>query len=265
MNIFKYEIKHYFLPTLITLILACLLGSAFLSFYPIFLKDIEGFIALIANYPPEMLAFLQFNPSDLATIFGLYGLVIHFQLIVSGTFACWLGCDLVAKEDYSRTWDFLLTKPLARRTIFGAKVFVLFLYLLIYNAILAALLFYVAGYYNPQPCDLLVFTKIHLGFTLIILVFASFGVLLGVCLRRIKSVLGVAISFVGANFVLSYLGEIIDQPWIAYFLLFTYFPVMDIATNKDLEIAYPIIVLSIIILTLLSAALIYCRRDIKAN
>ena len=69
------------------------------------------------------------NFSDLLSVLGFYAVNnVIYMMVLGSIFAIVLSSNILLKEEYNKTAEYLLTRPLTRSEIFFSKLAVLFLH-----------------------------------------------------------------------------------------------------------------------------------------
>ena len=96
----------------------------------------EALNAVMANYPPELLAAFGWDQMDLGTVLGFFAFAFSFIQIMISIQAANYGFSLVSVEERELTADFLLAKPVGRAKILTSKLLAALACLLITNIVL---------------------------------------------------------------------------------------------------------------------------------
>lgn len=96
------------------------LGVLLIPFYDVFLEQEEQFSALLANYPPELMAFFggSLNFADPAEYVNTY---LSFMPMLLGIFAILTGAGLIASDEESGRLDLILAHPISRTALFWGR------------------------------------------------------------------------------------------------------------------------------------------------
>lgn len=265
MNIVKFELKNYLLSFTIWVIGLMAVSVGFMSFFPMFNSDMKAVIDLLSQYPKEILQLIGINePASLVSVFGYYGVIILYSTFAGGIFALQLGLSLVSKEKRNKTTDFLFSRPISRLSIFVAKISTGLFYLLVLNIVLAITMYFVCNAYSPFPVEFVKIFTVHLGLFFIQLLLYSIGILFAVTFKKVRSCAAIAIGFLGMNFVIGYLAEVIAKDWVRYFTVFKYFPVSETIASGHLH--WPALIICVLgfILCITTSGYLYLTKDLHA-
>ena len=122
MNVFRQEIRANLKSTLLWTAVLTGISAMVLSFYPIFQKDLDNFVAVLNNFPDVMKSIMGMNAHIFFSPLEYYCFVLNFTLLFAGIQAMNLGVGIVSKETRDKTADFLMTKPISRTRILHAKI-----------------------------------------------------------------------------------------------------------------------------------------------
>ncbi|HEY2421828.1 MAG TPA: ABC transporter permease subunit, partial [Neobacillus sp.] len=202
MNIFFHELKAYRKSTIIWSISLMLIVVLFLSFYPSFTKDMEGFKKLMEGYPVAIRKALGLNLEYLFTILGFYCFPLSFITLCGAIQAMNLGTSIVSKEVQEKTADFLLTKPVTRTTVLTSKLLAALASIIITNIVYLAAASIIAFQVKTESFSFNVFFMLSLTLFFVQLIFLAVGIIISVSVPKIKSVLTVSLATVFAFYFL---------------------------------------------------------------
>ena len=98
------------------------LGLMVTSVYDVVLENQEQLLALISNYPPEMMAFFGDTP-EFATPEGFLSIeYFGFMPVILGIFAVLAGSGLLAGDEENGTLDLILGHPVSRTSFFLGRL-----------------------------------------------------------------------------------------------------------------------------------------------
>ncbi len=264
MNIFRFELKSNLRSTIIWIAVLCLVAWGFMMIYPNFLADSAGIIKLINNYPPELLKAIGFVPDQFFSVLGFYTFVLVYIELIAAMQAMVLGLATSGREIRTRTSDFVLTKPVKRWEILGAKSLAILTILIVTNLCLMLVSYISISQVADRSFSLTALVMVNISTFLLQLVFAAIGILLGVTFRKLRSVAPVSLSIVFGFFVVNMLKGIFDDAWIRYFSPFQFFEKYLIITSKSFETPFLLYTIFVIIGMTLMSFVYYSIKDIHA-
>jgi len=112
---------------------AIVLGFTFmiLSIYPSFAEMGEQMAQLMSKLPQEMARAFGIDDATWSSIIGFYATYYGIYItLLMGIFTASTGATILGKEERDGTAEFLLTRPLSRRTVVNSKYAALFTLLL---------------------------------------------------------------------------------------------------------------------------------------
>jgi ABC-2 type transport system permease protein len=226
-NLFWKEFKRNAAGLAVWTAAITLLVTATMAVYPTFLenrKQVMGFLSLI---PKGALQFKGIaNLDDLLSVLGFYaGNNGIFLMLLGSVFAITLSANILLKEEYHRTAEFLMARPLTRSRIFFSKVAVVFLNLLLLNLVvssvgLAEMHLVQAGPVPPGP-----FLTLSLYTFLLNVLFAAAGIFLSTLVRRPRPITTFCIGLVLILYFINTISKITENVSdIGYISPFRYVP-----------------------------------------
>ena len=264
MNIFLFELKSNFKSAVIWIFVLCLVAWGFMMIYPSFLSDSAGIIEVFKHYPPEVMKALGFVPDQFFSVLGFYSFVLIYVELIAAMQAMVLGLGTSGREIRTRTSEFVLTKPVKRWEILGAKSLAILTILAITNVFLMITSYLSIAQVAQGSFSLNALLLVNLSTFLLQLVFAALGILLGVTFRKLRSVAPVSLGIVFGFFVVNMLKGIFDEAWIRYFSPFQFFDKYLIIADKTFETPFLLYAVALILgLTIFSFAY-FSNKDIHA-
>jgi len=136
-NLFLKEMKRNTTPLAIWMIVITALISVTMLVYPTFMENQSKIIGMMNIIPKSALQFKGINNfTDLLSVMGFYAANnVIYMMLLGSIFAIVLGSNILLKEEYSKTAEYLLTRPLTRSEIFFSKLGVVLLYIFFLNMV----------------------------------------------------------------------------------------------------------------------------------
>src|SRR6056300_497022 len=107
-----------------------------LSIYPSFSHMGEDMVKLMSNLPEEYAKAFGMDEATWSSIIGFYATYYGIYItLLMGIFTASTGAAILGKEERDGTAEFLLTRPLSRRTVVNSKYAALFTLLLAIYAV----------------------------------------------------------------------------------------------------------------------------------
>ena len=179
-------------------IVICLLISFTMSFYDTFIQNQKQILGMVSLVPAGILKFRGIsNITDMLSVLGFYSANnIIYMMVLGSIFSIVLASNILLKEEYNKTAEFLLSKPLTRGEIFFTKCAVLTLNILLLNIIAASVGIISIecvkmGNYNIKSYFVLTFYTLLLNF-----LFGSIGLFVSTLIKRPKPITTFSIAIV---------------------------------------------------------------------
>ncbi len=263
MNLFIFEIKNSARYTILWAILLSLAAWGFLNMYPSFSGDIESTKVVLEKLPETVRQALNVDLDLFFSLAGFYGYIFNFLMLAGSIMALNLSLKLFSQESSLKTADFLLTKPISRKSIFISKLFAGIMQLLIFNLIFNLVTILTVNSINENTNSSDVFILINLSLFIVQLIFFALGSFMGTALPKIKSTISIAMPTVFALFIISALDSAIKSIKLSEITPFSFFNRNYILLNNAFETKYLILSIGIIFLLLFFALKASSRKEIK--
>ena len=264
-NLFLKEIRRNSVSLIIWMIVITLLIVVTMSFYRTFTENqskITGMLSLIPKGALQFKGISNFN--DLMSVLGFYAANnVIYMMVLGSIFSIVLSSNILLKEEYDKTAEYLLTRPVTRSEIFISKLAVLSINVFMLNLVTAMAGFICMELVMKDPFRISAFLILSLYTLLLNILFGAIGLFLSTLVKRAKPVTTFSIGLVLIFYFIYTLSKITESAAkIGYLSPFRYASVD--ATNPaytiDLwHLAYFIGIS--LILTGLSYRL-YLRKDI---
>lgn len=264
MNMYLHELKALFRNALFWALGMTAIVSLYFSLYPSVLRDAAGFKNILSGYPPQVQAMLGVTMDSVTSALGFYSMVLTFVVLCGAIQAMHYGASLLSKETREHTADFLMVKPVSRRSIVHAKLLAALtllvgtdlVYWIFASSFVAATV--AAGF------DTGVFALLNLTLLLVQLIFFSLGFGLSVCFNRLRAVLPVSLGTVFGFYLIGAVFATSDTDGSRYTSPFKYFSSPWIIAHGSYETGYLLAGLAIVVVGIGVAYGVYGRKDIHA-
>ena len=264
MNIYLHELKAYRKSTIIWSCSLVLLIILFLSMFPSFSKDATDVKKLIEGYPEAFRKAIGLSLDTLFTLLGFYSYLFVYVGLCGSIQAMNLGTSIISKEVREKTADFLLTKPVTRKTIMTAKLLAILTSLVITNVVYLISAIIMANVVKTEAFSLKIFIMISITLFFVQLMFMALGVIISVVFPKIKSVLPISLGTVFGFFMLGMLSTTTSTDIWRFLIPFKYYDTAYIIKNSSYETSFIIVEIVFIIVTIFASYLIYDKKDIHA-
>lgn len=264
MNIFLHELRSYWKPTIIWALSLSAIAVIFLAMYPAFTNDIAASKNILANLPQALRDVVNLSLSNFFTVAGFYAYLLTYVLLAGAVQATNLGIGIIAKEDITKTAEFLLTKPISRQKIITSKIIAALCLIIITNVIFVTSSFVAAHVVSHEPFDSGIFMILTSTLLLVQIAFLSIGLLLSVLIPKIKSIVSVSLPVVFSLFIIGTIGSVIGTDSARYISPFKYFDSNFIINHGTIEIKFLVVELVLVVVSILACYLIFIKRDIRS-
>lgn len=237
-----------------------------MSIFP-YMKNMGDEMAILMRKMPEgMSKAMGIDEQTFNSILGMYNtyygvyIIVFLSIYTSST-----GATIISKEEKNKTAEFLLTKPISRKNIFGTKLSVLFTLTFIAYIVqsVTAIIFVTA--FGGDDVKWSVFITMHTHGLILILFFTCIGLFLSMLIKPKTNFMGMTVGFVFGSYFLNTIARATDTvSWIGYISPFHY---LDFSvSDPHYSINFPVvgIILFVSTLLLIGSYRIYERKDISA-
>lgn len=192
------ELKRNRLSLIIWAVIVGLLIGFTMSFYRTVLHNQSQVIGMANLIPSTALKFKGIsNVRDLFSVMGFYSTNnIIYMMLLGSIFSIVLSSNILLKEEYNKTAEFLLSKPITRKEIFLTK-YTVFAFNTVALNFIAALIGIVSiqlvktAEYNIKTFLMLSFCTLLLNF-----LFGTIGLFVSTLIKRSKPITSLAIGIV---------------------------------------------------------------------
>ena len=262
-HIYKYEVSIRWRSVWVWSASLFALLAAFMSLYPAYSAESEAMVAVLANFPPEFTQMFGLSDLDLGSLLGFYAFCFVFCQLCLAIQASNYGFGLISAEESQHTADFLLTKPVSRRSIFWSKVLAALTSLTVTNLVvwLGSLLF-IALFKGNNAMEVGLILLILGGIFIFQMLFFSFGLLISVLVGKIRSVISWSLGLSFGLYLLNALGGVVKDVNLEYLSPFKHFAPVSIITQGRYDWPFILIDAGFIVAALMLALWVYQKRDI---
>jgi len=266
-NLFLKEIRRNGVSLFIWMAIIILLISVTMSVFRTFIENQSKIMGLLNIIPGGLLEFKGISDVNaLLSVMGFYTANnVIYMMVLGSIFSIVLGVNILLKEEYNKTAEYLLTKPLTRTEIFFSKSIVVLvnIFLLNLGTSLAGLIS--LELVKNGPVSIKAFGILSLNTFLLNLLFGAAGLFMSTAVKRARPITTVCIGFVLVLYFIYTLSKITTSiSWLGYIAPFK-FVNMDV-TNPGYGLGIRNIAYFIILSGLLSlmSYRLYIKRDIYA-
>src|SRR4030042_6917098 len=126
-NLYRMEMKRNSLSLFLWTLVITLLISVTMSIYPTFIENQSRIFGMLNLIPKGVLQFKGFSDlNELLSPMGFYSANnVIYMMVLGSIYAIVLASGILLKEEYNKTAEYLLTRPITRSEIFLSKLAVL--------------------------------------------------------------------------------------------------------------------------------------------
>jgi ABC-2 type transport system permease protein len=197
-NLFLKELGRNTLSFVIWTIVITLFISVTMAVYPVFLENQSKVIGMMSIVPGELLQFKGIsNFNDLLSPLGFYAVNnIIYMMVLGSIYAIVLSSGILLKEEYNKTAEYLLTRPLTRSEIFVSKLAVFALNVFLLNLVTTLAGFICLQLVKDGPFSFSAFLILSLYTLLLNILFGAIGLFISTLIKRAKPITTFSIGLV---------------------------------------------------------------------
>lgn len=230
MPIILMEIKRSLTSFLIWVVAVGLMMVLVIVLYPM-VKD------MYAAIPPEFMEMMDaFGgiPDSIMEYFATEGGMM--MQICAAIYAVFLGFNAIGKEEREHSTDIIYSLPISRRSFFLHKLLAVMIQVVAFSLLLYVI--NLGSLLIIEKVDILLFTIFSLVFTLMMMVIAALGFILGATVKgSVKAMSSLLIIF--PMYIISIISQLTQKEWLQnlkYLSVFTFAdPVKLLKTDQDME------------------------------
>ena len=264
-NLFLKEMRRNAFSLIIWMIVITLLITVTISVYRTFMENqsqITGMLSLIPKGALQFKGISNFN--DLLSVLGFYAANnVIYMMVLGSIYSIVLASNILLKEEYDKTAEYLLTRPVTRSEIFFSKLAVISLNIFILNLVTSLAGFTCMELVKEGPFSINAFLILSLYTLLLNGIFAATGLFLSTLVKRAKPITTSCIGLVLIFYFIYTISKItVSIAKIGYLSPFRYVDMNVVSPGYTIDIWHLIYFVGIgILLTGLSYR-IYMRKDI---
>jgi ABC-2 type transport system permease protein len=158
-------------------------------------KQIAGMVNILPAMAMKMRGFSNIN--DIFSILGFYTANnLVYMMLIGSIFSITISSGILLKEEYGKTAEYLMSRPISRMEIFSTKLSVTFLNILILNLVATltgfiAIMIFKKGTFHFQPFLVISFYTLLLN-----LLFGSAGLFISMMMKRAKPITSLCVGLV---------------------------------------------------------------------
>ncbi|HZM14314.1 MAG TPA: ABC transporter permease subunit, partial [Bacteroidales bacterium] len=212
-NLFARELKGNAFSLLMWTMVITVLISLTMSVYGTFLENNSKILAMMSILPKGALQFKGIsNIDDLFSVLGFYSANnVIYMLVLGSIYAIVLSSNILLKEEYNKTAEYLLSWPLTRSEVFTSKSAVVFLNVIFLNIVTAAAGFISMTIVKTEPYSINAFLILTFYTLLLNLFFGAVGLFMSTLVKRSRPITILSIGLVLILYFLYTLSKITES------------------------------------------------------
>jgi ABC-2 type transport system permease protein len=225
-------------------------------------QQIAGMVNLVPAVAIKMRGFS--NISDIFSVMGFYTANnLIYMMLIGSIYSIVLSSNILLKEEYGKTAEYLMSRPITRGEIYLTKLSLVFLNVVLLNLLATLVGFISIMVYKKESFNLQPFVVISIYTLLLNLLFSGLGFFISVMVKRAKPV---TFFCVGLTLVLYFVYTISRMAGVdgtfGYISPFKWVNVAVLSPSYGLEISRVAAFLGFTALLVLVSGFIYRRKDI---
>lgn len=225
-------------------------------------QQIEKMVEIIPMAAMKMRGFS--NISDIFSVMGFYAANnIVYMMLLGSIYAIVLSSNILLKEEYEKTAEFLLSKPVTRNEIFYSKLMLSIMNILILNILAAIISFFSILIFKTGDFNIRPFAVLTIYTLLLNLLFGSLGVFISVTMKRARPVTFFGVGLVMVLYFLYSISRIAGvNGSFGYLSPFKWVNVEVLSPTYALELIRVAGFIGIIVFLIVVSGFLYRRKDI---
>jgi ABC-2 type transport system permease protein len=264
-NLFLKEMRRNAMSLLVWIVVITLLVSFTMSVYQTFVENRTKVMGMLSLVPKGALQFKGIsNVNDLISVLGFYAVNnVIYMMVLGSIFAMVLGSNILLKEEYNKTAEYLLTKPLTRSEVFFSKLAVVLIHVILLNVVTSLAGFVSMKLVQKEPFSLNAFLILSLYTLLLNILFGAAGIFLSNLVKRPRPITTLGIGLVLFLYFLFTLSKITESATrIGYISPFKYVNMEVTGLSYHLELWNVLYFAGFTVLFTAISYRLYCRKDI---
>jgi ABC-2 type transport system permease protein len=264
-NLFFKEMRKNVFSLMVWMIVITLFISGTMALYTTFLENQPKIMGMMSIIPKEALQFKGIsNFDDLLSVLGFYSVNnVIYMMVLGSIFAIVLSSNILLKEEYNKTAEYLLTRPLTRSEIFFSKLAVIYINVFLLNLVTALAGFICMELVKDGPYSIRAFLILSLYTLLLNILFAAIGLLISTLVKRAKPITTFSIGLVLIFYFIYTLSKITESASkIGYLSPFRYADTDAINPAYSIDLWHLLYFVGISLLLTGLSYRFYIRKDI---
>lgn len=264
-NLFLKELQRNFLSLIIWMMVIILLISVTMSVYRPFMENQSKVMGMLSLIPKGALQFKGIsNINDLMSVLGFYAINnVIYMMVLGSIYAIVISSNILLKEEYNKTAEYLITRPLTRGEIFLTKLAVTSLFVLVLNLMTTLAGFISLEIVKKTDFNIKAFLILSLFTFLLNYLFSAIGLFLSSAVKRPKWITTSCIGLVLILYFIYTVSKITESASkLGYLTPFRYIDLNVTRPDYRLDLFNLGYFLSLSIILLIISYRMYLRKDI---
>jgi len=247
------------------IIVITMLVSFTMSVYDAFVENRTKVMGMLNLMPKGALQFKGIsNINDLTSVLGFYAVNnVIYMMVLGSIFAMVLGSNILLKEEYDKTAEYLLAKPLTRSDIFFSKLSVMIIHVILLNMVTALAGFISMKLVQKNSFSVNAFLILTLYTLMLNMLFGATGLFLSNLVKRPRPITTLGIGLVLFLYFVFTLSKITESAArIGYISPFRYVNMEVTSPAYHLELWNVFYFAGFTTLLTAISYRLYCRKDI---
>jgi len=264
-NLFFKELKRNGTSLLIWSVVITILIALTMSVFRTFMENQSKITGMLTIIPKEALQFKGIsNFNDLLSVLGFYAANnVIYMMVLGSIFSIVLSSNILLKEEYDKTAEYLFTRPVTRSEIYFSKLAVVILNIFILNLVTSLVGLICMEIVKKESFSINSFLILSLYTLLLNILFGAIGLFLSTLIKRAKPITTFCIGlvlFCYFIFTLSKITESISK--LGYISPFKYVDMNVINPAYNLDIWHLAYFIGFTLVLIGLSYRIYLRKDI---
>jgi ABC-2 type transport system permease protein len=197
-NLYLKELRMNSTALILWMVAITLLVTLTMSMFNTFIENQSKVIGMMKIVPKGALQFKGIsNFEDLFSVLGFYAVNnVIYMMVLGSIYAIVLSSNILLKEEYNRTAEYLLTRPVTRSEVFLSKLAVVLLNIFLLNLVAALAGFFSMEIVKNAPINFKPFLILSFYTLLLNLLFGTLGLFISTLVKRSKPVTTLCIGLV---------------------------------------------------------------------
>jgi ABC-2 type transport system permease protein len=197
-NLFLKELRMNATALILWMAAITILIAVTMSMFNTFIENQSKVIGMMKIVPKGALQFKGIsNFDDLFSILGFYAVNnVIYMMVLGSIYSIVLSSNILLKEEYNRTAEYLLTRPVTRSEVFLSKLAVVLLFIFLLNLVTTLAGFLSMEIVKNTPFNIKPFLVLSFYTLLLNLLFGALGLFISTLVKRSKPITTLCIGLV---------------------------------------------------------------------